>query len=59
MVAAGAVRNLRRTSMFSTLFTRKPESTNVLLYPPGQMISKVIRPKSFEVTVTGGLWTGG
>ena len=27
MVAAGAVRNLRRTSMFSTLFTRKPEST--------------------------------
>ena len=28
MVAAGAVRNLRRTSMFSTLFTRKPESTN-------------------------------
>ena len=28
MVAAGAVRNLRRPSMFSTLFTRKPESTN-------------------------------
>jgi hypothetical protein len=47
---------LRRTSMFSTLFTRKPESTNTSTpLPAGQDDLKGIRPKSFEVTVTGGL----